>query len=114
MTPLELCVESAKIADQNKASNIIVQDLKGLSDICNYQTVCSASNTTQTKAIARYIEDLLRTQFATKPISIEGRDAGSWILLDYGGAIVHIFEKSIRDYYAIDQLWPKANKIKFQ
>lgn len=111
MTPLELTQEAARLVDSNKGTKILIQDLQGFSDICNYQMVCSAANTKQAKALSRLLEDHFKSKYDTKPIMIEGREVGNWILMDYGGAIIHLFERTIRDYYAIDQLWPKATPV---
>jgi ribosome-associated protein len=90
-----------------------VQNLQGKSSLCDYQLICSASNERQTQAIASHIEDTMRVKKLGKPIAIEGKQTGHWILMDYGDVMVHIFLEGIRDYYAIERLWPEAPMSQF-
>lgn len=111
MSALEFVKGAAKIAEGKKANRVVLQDLRGQSDICEYQLICSGSNAQQTKAICQGIEAFGKNNFGLKPIAVEGRQSGNWILLDFGNSIIHIFEESIRDYYAVDRLWPKAKSV---
>ncbi len=100
-------------AAEKKATRILAQDLSGKSSICDYQVVCSGSNERQTQAICSYIEDVLRDNKAGKPLAIEGKQTGHWILMDYGNVMVHVFLDTIRDFYAVERLWPDAGITKF-
>lgn len=111
MNALEVAKNAALGAHEKKAARIVVQDLKGSSDMCEYQVICSAENDRQTKAIAQAIEDRCLQMFGTKPIAIEGKQSGHWILLDYGNVLIHIFFSQIRDYYALETMWPNAKQI---
>ena len=111
MTSLDLAKAAAQVAENKKATRIVLQDLRGQSDLCDFQLVCSASNDKQTQAICQGLEDHARTQYNVKAYAVEGKETGSWILLDYGSFIAHIFNDEVRDYYAIDQLWPRAKAV---
>lgn len=104
----------AQAAADKKSTHIVSQDLRGHSSICDYQIICSGSNERQTQAICSHIEDVLRESKAQKPMAIEGKQTGHWILMDYGDVMVHIFLETIRDYYAIERLWPAAASHTFQ
>ena len=99
---------ACKAAEEKQASQLVVLDLKGRSEVCDYQLVCSADNEKQTKAIADNIEVLCKSELRIAPLSIEGRASGHWIAMDYGSVIIHVFHKKLRDYYAIESLWPKS------
>lgn len=105
-------LETTKIAMNaalaKKAEKVVLQDLRGISDICSYQVICSGNNERQTQAISMNIQQYLKQKYQVNPIAIEGRQTGHWILMDYGGIIIHVFKSSIRDYYALDSLWPEA------
>lgn len=101
----------AKAADDRKALRIVVQDLSKKSDICEYQVICSGTNDRQTQAICSAIEDAVRQKAGRKPLAIEGKQTGHWILLDYGNVIVHVFLEELRDYYALEELWPGAENL---
>ena len=98
-------------AKAKKALKVVVQDLRGLSDVCQFQLICSGTNDRQNIAISQSIEDHLRMQFNVRPMAVEGKKSGSWIVLDYGPTLVHIFDEEIRDYYAIETLWPAAKEV---
>ncbi len=103
----------AGAAADKKATRIAVQKIEGKSTLCDYQVICSGGNERQTQAIAGHIEEVLRTKNAGKPLAIEGKQTGHWILMDYGHTMVHIFLDSIRDYYALERLWPNAETTFF-
>jgi ribosome-associated protein len=102
----------ADAAADKKATRIMAQNLQGKSSLCDYQLICSGSNERQTQAISNHIEDVMRAK-QLKPLAIEGKQTGHWILMDYGEVMVHIFLDSIRDYYAIERLWPDAPMSQF-
>jgi ribosome-associated protein len=103
----------ASAASDKKATRIAVQKIEGKSSLCDYQVICSGGNERQTQAIAGHIEEVLREKKAGKPLAIEGKQTGHWILMDYGHTMVHIFLDSIRDYYALERLWPDADTTFF-
>ncbi len=98
----------AKAAGEKKAERMTAQDLRGISSLCDFQFICSGTNERQTQAICSHIEDTLREQISVKPLAIEGKQTGNWILMDYGDVMVHIFLDSLREYYSLERLWPKA------
>lgn len=103
---LELAKVAAEAARSKKASRIVFLDLRGKSDICDFQLICSGDSDRQTKAICDAIEDVCKEKMQVRPISIEGKGSGQWILLDFGSLIVHVFLNQLRDYYALENLWP--------
>ncbi len=113
MNSQELVKIIAAAAAEKKAKNIIAQSLNGKSSLCDYQLICSGSNERQTQAIAAHIEEVMRQRQLGKPYAIEGKQTGHWILMDYGSILVHIFLEGIRDYYALDRLWPESETLSF-
>lgn len=91
-----------------KAEEIVCFDLTGQSNICDYQMVCSASNERQSQAICDAIDELCKSELKIRPLSIEGRASGHWIALDYNSIIIHVFVKKLRNFYALDSLWPNT------
>ena len=111
MDSLSLAKLAAGAASEKKAKRLVLLDLKGRSDLCDYQFICSGDTDRQTAAICGAIEDALRVEGKIKPYAIEGKASGNWILLDYGSLSVHIFIDHQRDYYALEQLWPNVKFI---
>ncbi len=111
MTPLEIAQEAVTAAADKKAVRPVLLDMRGVSDLCEYQFICSGENERQTRAIAEAIEARCKQLGGVRPVAIEGKQSGNWILLDYGSTLVHVFYNYIRDYYALEQLWPKAKFV---
>jgi ribosome-associated protein len=108
---LELVQIAASAAFDKKALRISALDVKGLSDLCDVTLICSAENEKHAAAIAEAIEEKCKRIAGVKAFAVEGKQIGNWVLMDYGYLVVHVFLNTIRDYYALDTLWPKANKI---
>lgn len=111
MIDLDIAREAALAAQSRKAERLSVLDMRGRSDVCHVQLLCSGTNDNQTRAIATAIEEACQSKLGVKPIAIEGKQSGHWILLDYGGFMAHIFLAQLRDYYAIEELWPGAPQL---
>jgi len=105
----QLCAEAA---DNKKAFDIVVLDLRGLTYITDYFVICSGSNTTQVSAISDWIEQTL-AKTGVYPSHIEGQAESSWVLMDYGDVVVHIFDEQTRAYYALEKLWGDAARVPF-
>jgi ribosome-associated protein len=71
----------------------------------------SASNTRQVRTIVDEVERQLAEHDGSRPIGVEGRDDASWVLLDYGDIVVHVFLAETRDFYDLDRLWADAPKV---
>ena len=94
---------------EKKGLNVLKIDLRKLENrITDYFVICHASSTTQVSAICDSVEDTARLEAAEKPLHIEGLDNCFWVLLDYGGVIVHIFLEEYRNFYSLESLWADA------
>ena len=111
MDALNVAHQAARAALEKKAIDTRILDLRGISDICQFQVTCSGANERQNVSICSHIESFLRQHFAIRPMTVEGKRNGQWIVLDFGPTIVHIFAQEVRQYYAIDSLWPKAKLV---
>jgi ribosome-associated protein len=103
----QLCAEAA---DDKKAFNILVLDLRGLTYITDYFVICSGSNITQVGAIADNVGEVL-AKAGIRPNHVEGESEASWVLMDYGDVVVHVFEEQTRTYYSLEKLWSDAPRI---
>ncbi|MDR1866364.1 MAG: ribosome silencing factor [Bacteroidales bacterium] len=72
---------------------------------CGCFVICHGDSRTQVNAIAESVEKETRTHGHVRPYSIEGTNNGEWVLLDYGNAVVHIFQQSVRERYKLEELW---------
>lgn len=93
------------IAADRKASELVLQDLRSLSCICDYQFICNGINSRHTRAISAAISTKLLQEEGIRPLRTEGESEGRWIILDYGDFLVHIFQPETRSHYDFDTLW---------
>ncbi len=93
-----------------KAENIIVLDVRGLTSVADFFIVCSGRSNRQVAAIADFVERNLKKK-GMKPLSVEGKNEGLWVLLDYGDVIIHVFYESVRKFYDLEGLWSDAKRI---
>lgn len=106
----EIALLAAEAADDKKAMDIQLLDVKDLTTIADYFLICSGNSVTQTKAIASGIEEKLKKEDIV-PKKVAGKQEGRWILLDYADIIMHIFQKDERKYYELERLWADAQEI---
>lgn len=110
MTGIKLTECIYKAIDDKKGNNIIVLNMQGVSDIADYCLICSAGSDVQARAIADHIDESLG-KIGVFPIAQEGYSTGEWILLDYAYCVVHIFIESEREYYDLEKLWLRAERV---
>lgn len=90
-----------------KATEMVVLDLRGLISFADAFIIMSASSTRQAKAIAEYIRRKMKDT-KKNPMSIVGMTEGSWVLMDYGDVLIHIFHEPVRSFYDLEGLWADA------
>jgi ribosome-associated protein len=111
-TPLELAKVAAIAADDKKATDILVLDLTGKSDVCDYFVICTVANNPMMDAVVEEIEEKVRINCQEKPLSIEGRAGATWLLVDYGAVVIHVFCEESREFYRLERLWGDAPHVK--
>jgi ribosome-associated protein len=103
----QLVVEGAQ---DKKAFDILVLDLKNRSDITDCFIICSGNTKIHAQAIADSIlEQTYGTEF--KSTAIEGYYSGNWIVIDLADLIVHVFQKEVRNFYNLERVWGDAPVI---
>lgn len=104
----ECAILAAQAANEKKATDIMVQEVRELIGVTDYFVIATAQNNRQVDAIIDEIEEKLRMEGGVKPLHREGTLDGTWALLDYGIIVVHVFQPETRDYYRLEQLWNDA------
>jgi len=97
-----------------KGQDIEMIDLRKIENrICDYYIICSGSSNTHVSAILDSVKKKVSKSLKEKPSHTEGEENAEWILLDYINVVVHIFQKKVRDFYKIEELWGdcKTNMI---
>lgn len=93
-----------------KAEDVVILDLRGLSDVCDFFVLGSGQADVQVKAMAAAVRDGLQ-RVGQKPVGSEGEGPGRWILLDYVDVVVHALKPQVRDYYQLERLWADARTL---
>jgi ribosome-associated protein len=101
---------AVKAAEDKKASELVVLDLRKAAGFTDYFVICSGTNPRQIRAIADGVMEALAAD-GEKPAHIEGYDRSEWILLDYFDFIVHVFAPETRMFYGLERLWGNAEQI---
>ena len=100
-----------KAALGRKAFDLVILDVRDLTSIADAFIICSGRSNRQVAAIAEFIQVELK-KHGIKPLSVEGKKEGHWVLLDYGHVIIHVFYEPVRSFYDLEGLWIDAKKIK--
>ncbi|MFS0554549.1 MULTISPECIES: ribosome silencing factor [Brevibacillus] len=101
-----------KAAEDKKAENLKVLDIKKLSVIADYFMICHGNNERQVQAIVREIRDQAhKNGFDVR--GIEGADEGRWVLVDLGDIVIHVFHREDREFYNLERLWKDAEEVSF-
>jgi ribosome-associated protein len=106
----ELAVAIAIAALDKKASGLEILDVAGKVDYADFLVLMTGRSDRQVAALAQGIEEALRKK-SRRPISVEGQQQASWILMDYGDVVVHVFQDDARNLYDIDGLWLDARRL---
>lgn len=99
-------------AQDKQAVAVTLLDLSGLATFTDSFLLCTGLSTPQVMAICDAIEDKLEAH-GLRPAHREGRAGSEWLLLDYGGMIVHVFTERLRQFYDLERLWRRARRVEF-
>lgn len=99
-----------ELTEDKQAHDIVLLDIRGLSTIADYFTICSADNERQLRAIVEYVDEEVKREFDLEP-RIEGVPNSGWVVLDYYDVVVHVLNAVERDYYRLEHLWSNATPV---
>lgn len=92
-----------------KGIDVSLLDLRDIENtVSSYFIVCSGSSNTHVNAIVRSVQKTVSKGLREKPFHTEGLENSEWVLIDYVNIVVHVFQKHIREYYNIEELWGDA------
>ena len=95
--------------DHVKGVEVNLLDLRNIENtVCDYFIVCTGTSNTHVSAIVGSVQKTVSKTLHEKPYHTEGHDNGEWVLMDYVDVVVHVFQKQIREYYNIEELWGDA------
>ena len=106
---LELTAAIVKALDAKRAMGIEVLHTTDVTTLADYFVICTASSTTQIKALADVCEKALKDA-GEPPHHVEGHRGGTWVLMDFSSVVVHIFMDEARKFYDLERLWGDAQE----
>ena len=96
-----------------KGLDVNLLDLRDIENtVCSYFVVCTGSSNTHVNAIVSAVQKTVSRELKEKPFHTEGIDNSEWVLIDYVNIVVHVFQRQIREYYNIEELWGDAKTTK--
>ena len=112
MDPKKLALLCREFADNKKAENIVILDVRELSSVTDYFVIASGTSETHLRAITEEITDQLREDHDLRPLRTDGSVQGGWVVLDFFDVIVHVMRADARGHYDLEGLWGDAKRVK--
>ena len=112
MDSRKLALLCRNLADNKKAENIVILDVRELSSVTDYFVLASGTSEPHLRAIVDEITDRLREDSDIRPTAIDGTIRAAWIVLDYFDVIVHVMRHDVRERYDLETLWGDAPRVR--
>ena len=110
-TPKELALLAAKALSDKKGKEIRVLEIAELTTLADYFVLATGSSNTQINALVDNVEKVLTEEAGEEPLHREGYRGGTWVLLDYGCIVVHVFNDEARKFYSLEHLWADGEEV---
>ena len=110
MTPKEVAALAAKALDDRKGVDIRLLELTQVTSLADHFLICTGTSSTHVKALCDSVEKTL-DEAGEPALRREGHRSGTWVLLDYGCLVVHVFTEETRQFYDLERLWSDAKKV---
>lgn len=106
----ELAEIAVKALDSKKGKEIRLIRIDKITTLAEYFVICTGTSNTQINALCDAVEKEL-TEKGEEPLHREGYRGGTWVLLDYGCVVVHVFNDEARKFYSLEHLWADGEKV---
>ncbi len=112
MDSRKLALLCRELADNKKAEDIVILDVRELSSVTDYFVIASGTSEPHLRAIVDEITDRLREDQDVRPRAIDGTSHTSWVVLDFFDVIVHVMRRDVRERYDLETLWGDAPRVR--
>lgn len=112
MDSKKLALLCRELADNKKAEDIVILDVRALSSVTDYFVIASGTSEPHLRAIVDELQDKLREQHDLRPKAVDGTFHTAWVVLDYFDVIIHVMRGDVRERYDLETLWGDAPRIK--
>ena len=111
MDSKKLALLCRELADNRKAENLMVLDVRELSSVTDYFVVASGTSEPHLRAITQEITDKLRDDYNVRARAVDGTTQTAWVVMDFFDVIVHVMRADVRERYNLEGLWGDAPKV---
>jgi len=108
--PYDIAANIVRILDDKKARDLKLLHVEDQSSITSYIVLCSGSSNTQIKSLAGEVEYVM-SLCGQDDLNMEGYAEGSWVVIDYGSVMVHVFGRDTRDFYKLEKLYGETSEV---
>jgi len=112
MDSKKLAMLCRELADNRKAENIVILDVRELSSVTDYFVICTGTSEPHLRAIVSEITDRLREEHSICPSATDGMLRTPWVVLDFFDVIVHVMRADARGHYDLEGLWGDAPRVR--
>jgi len=112
MDSRKLALRCRELADNKKAENVVILDVRKLTSLTDYFVIASGTSEPHLRAITEEITDKLSTDCHIRPRAVDGTPNSAWLVLDYFEVIVHIMRTDLRQRYDLEGLWNDAPRVR--
>src|ERR1700752_4606664 len=112
MDSRKLALLCRELADNKKAENIVILEVRELSSVTDYFVICTGTSEPHLRAIVDEIIEKLRQEHALRPRAMDGTLQTAWVVLDFFDVIVHVMRADVRERYNLEGLWGDAPQVK--
>lgn len=110
MTPKEVAALAAKALDDRKGVDVTLLEITDVTTIADYFLICTGTSSTHVKSLCDAVEEAM-DKAGEPALRREGHRSGTWVLLDYGCLVVHVFTEETRQFYDLERLWSDAKRV---
>lgn len=110
-TPKEIALRAAKALDDRKGVGIKLLEVTDVTSIADYFLICTGTSNTHVKTLCDSVEAAVQDELGETLLHREGHRGGTWVLLDFGCLVVHVFTNETREFYDLERLWNDAQEI---
>jgi ribosome-associated protein len=112
MDSRKLALLCRQLAENRKAEEIVILDVRELSSVTDYFVLASGTSEPHLRAIVEEITDKLRDEYDLRPRAVDGTFQAAWVVMDYFDVIVHVMRQDVRDRYDLETLWGDAPRVR--
>lgn len=114
MESLETARLCAKYADDKKAAELVLLDLRGISPVTDFFVIATATSNPHLRAVRDEIVERMRDEHGMKPLAGDGTHESQWLVLNYPNVLIHLLSPEKREFYDLERLWGDAPRVDWQ